>query len=118
MKKKSAEACALAFEDIFEEGRVPKFIYSDWGGEFKGKCRELFKKRGITHIDCMSDNKASIVERFNRTLKEKMYRYMTFNKTKKYIDVLQDLVSSYNNSIHSTIGIAPINVTEANVEKI
>ncbi|KAG8236332.1 hypothetical protein J437_LFUL010466 [Ladona fulva] len=60
------------------------------------------------------DIKASIVERSNRTLKTKMYKYFTKYSTYNYVDVLPKLVSGCNNSIHSTTGIQPYKVTEKN----
>lgn len=57
------------------------------------------------------------MERFNRTLKERMFRYFTYKNTKRYIDILQRLVESYNNSIHSTIKMKPAAVTLENAEK-
>ena len=45
-----------------------------------------------------NETKASIVERFNRTLKGKMWKCFTANNTLKYIDILQKLVKSYNSS--------------------
>jgi len=56
------------------------------------------------------DIKAAVVERFNRTLKTKMYKYFTF----KNIDVLQDLVDSYNATYHRSIGMAPNEVNATN----
>ena len=55
--------------------------------------------------------KASIVERFNRTLKSKMWRSFTFAYTKRYINILQDIARGYNKSIHSSIKIALAPVT-------
>ena len=48
-----------------------------------------------------------MVERFNRTLKDRMYKYFTANKTKQWIGVLQDLVHNYNTSYHRTIKMTP-----------
>jgi len=56
------------------------------------------------------DLKASVVERFNRTFKTKMYRYFTYANTRRYVVVLDDLVRSYNNTYHRSIGMAPIEV--------
>lgn len=61
--------------------------------------------------------KAAVVERFNRTLKQKMYRIFTEQKNTKYIHILKELVESYNRSYHSSIKMAPINVNKKN-EKI
>ena len=43
-----------------------------------------------------------------------MYRYFTAKSTNRYIDVWQDLVSSYNLSVHSSIGMAPADITDQN----
>jgi len=50
------------------------------------------------------------VERFNRTLKEKIFRYFTYKNTLRYTDVLEDLLHSYNNTYHRCIGMSPIEV--------
>ena len=64
------------------------------------------------------DINAAVVERFNRTLKNKMWRYFTYAKTQKYTDVLDDLVHSYNHTYHRSIGMAPSQVTVANSQEI
>lgn len=118
IKDKTAKSCADAFQKIFNQGRVPQYIYSDWGNEFKGECRALFLKHGVVQLDTQSDNKAAVVERFNRTLQERIERYFTFSGKKQYIKVLQDLVYSYNRTIHSAIKTAPINVNNQNLTKV
>jgi hypothetical protein len=50
------------------------------------------------------ETKASIVERFNRTLKTKMWKYFTHRETLMYMDVLPDMVESYNRAVHRSIG--------------
>ena len=54
--------------------------------------------------------KSVIVERFIRTLKNKIYKYMTSILKNIYIDKLDGIVNKYNNTYHSTIKIKPINV--------
>ena len=44
-----------------------------------------------------------MIEIFNRTIKEKMFKYFSANKTRKCVDVLDLLVEQYNNTIHSAI---------------
>ena len=73
--------------------------------------KKLLKKYKIQlWISNNEDVKAAIVERFNRTLKTRMYKYFTANNTRRYVDVLQDLVDGYNNTIHSSIKMAPSRV--------
>ena len=62
--------------------------------------------------------KASVIERFNRTLKEKMWRYFTFKQSHRYIDILQDIVYSYNHTFHRTIKTSPNEVNKINEELI
>jgi len=62
--------------------------------------------------------KASVVERFNRTLKERIFRIFTHNKNTKYVDILPDILESYNNSYHRSIKTTPNLVTEKNKEEI
>ena len=44
-----------------------------------------------------------MIERFNRTVKDKMFTYFSANNTRKFVDVLDLLVDQYNNAIHSSI---------------
>jgi hypothetical protein len=53
------------------------------------------------------DIKCSVVERFNRTIKERLWMYMTQENGFRYIDALQPVVDSYNASVHSSTGYAP-----------
>ena len=57
--------------------------------------------------------KAAIVERFNHTLKTRMWKYFTAKRTNRYIDVLQSLVDGYNRSRHRSIGMRPVDVRES-----
>ena len=80
--------------------------------------QKLLKDEGINGYEAINDTKAAIVERFNRTLQNKMYRYFTAANTFRYVDVLQDLVKSYNNTYHRSIGMKPVNVTESNSKQV
>ena len=62
--------------------------------------------------------KASVVKRSNRTSKNKMYKYFTTKNTLTYIDVLPQLVKSYNNTYHHSIKMKPTQVTKANKAKV
>ena len=48
-----------------------------------------------------------MIERVNRTIKEKIFKYFSANDTRKYVDVLDLLVDQYNNTIHSSIKMTP-----------
>ena len=60
-----------------------------------------------------------MIARFNRTIKEKIFKYFSANNTRKYIDVLDLLVGQYNNTIHSSITITPVEASgEVNENKV
>jgi hypothetical protein len=117
IKKKTAEATKLGFQKIFEDNRFPEKIHIDQGNEFKGVCKIYLEKLGIETYFTNTHIKASIVERFNRTLKNKLWRYLTFKKSKTYIKDIQKLVDSYNNSYHSSIKTTPAKASKKNEDK-
>ena len=57
-----------------------------------------------------SDKKASIVERVQRTIRGRLFKLFTANKNNKWVDVLPEIIESYNNSVHSTIQMKPSDV--------
>lgn len=112
VRSKSGEDMVQAFHKLFEiSKRLPKSLQTDKGKEFFCKpVQQLLKQKGVHHFASNSDKKAAVVERFNRTLKTRMFRYLTSKNAKRYIDVLQQLVDSYNKSFHRSIGMAPNDV--------
>ena len=98
----------------------PKTLQTYQGLEFLNKSvQAILQQCGIHLLSTHNaETKASIMERFNRTLKTRMWRYFTKHQTWLYIDVLQDLVHSYNNTPHRSIGIAPSQVSANNNEKV
>ena len=114
LKSKRGEEIVNAFKTIFKT-RKPKSIQSDSGTEFKNKVFQKFlKQEGVRFFTTFNNTKASVVERFNRTLKTKMWKYFTHNHTYHYIDVLDKLLQSYNRTYHSSIKRAPEDVTPEN----
>ena len=87
---------------------------------FPEKAKEnTTKLRNIILYHTEGKNKAAIAERFVKTIKGKMWKYMTENDTKKIIDVLDDLVDEYNNTEHSTIKMTPTEASKwENQEKV
>lgn len=121
VKNKTGEAVTDAFKKILKraKGRTPQNLQTDDGKEFYNKTfADLMKRKKINHFSTAGDTKASIVERFNRTLKQRMYRYFTVKNTLTYINVLPDLVKGYNASFHRSIGMAPKKVTIQNEHKV
>lgn len=84
LKNKTGKEVALALEDIFsKDKRIPLNISSDRGKEFLATAvQNLFKKYSINfYIARNPDVKASVVERFNKTLKSRMFKFFTYNYT-------------------------------------
>ena len=59
-----------------------------------------------------NERKSVAVERFMRTLKTKIYKYLTSVSKNVYIDKLGDIVSEYNNTYHRTIKMKPVDVED------
>jgi len=111
LRRKRPEDVIEAFKMI---GKLPKILMTDKGTEFQNdKARKFFKD--VTYYSSNNpDTKASVAERVIRTVKSRLYRYMTHKNTKNYVDVLQRIVSGYNKSKHRSIGMAPAEVNSAN----
>lgn len=119
LKKKTGDEVQKAFLSIFKEGRKPLRLQTDDGKEFYNKTVQSFlKKHGIVHFSTQGDTKASVAERFNRTLKERLYRFFTAKNTLNYQTALPAVIKGYNASPHSRIGMAPRNVTIHNSAKV
>ena len=115
LKNKSGLFVKEAFESILEE-KVPLYLQTDKGTEikntlFQGQLTEYKIKFYTSEND---DIKSAIVERFNRTLKTRMYRYFTHSKSYRFVDVLENLVHLYNHTYHSSIGMSPATVNVKN----
>lgn len=118
LKTKTGPEVTKAFQDIFQQSkRKPLKIQTDLGGEFVNKVFKTFlEKHNITLYHIYNpDTKACIVERFNRTLKARMWRYFTHEASHRYLEVLPDLLHAYNHSKHRSIGMSPSEVNDTNV---
>ncbi|MGI9555418.1 MAG: DDE-type integrase/transposase/recombinase [Cyanophyceae cyanobacterium] len=120
IRNKSAESVADGFREILREtNRRPKRIESDKGKEFFNQTvRTLFREINAHHFSTESRHKSSIVERFNRTLKNLLYRAFRSRNTYRWIDILKDLLYVYNNRTHRSIKTAPANVSGDNERQI
>ena len=120
LKTKSGDETAKAIAKIIrDDERCPKNLQTDKGKEFyNANVQKLLKKHNINHYSTYSIMKASVVERFNRTLKNDMWKQFTHNGNYRWLDSLQRLVSEYNARKHRTIGMWPIDVTPAIADKL
>ena len=122
LKSKSAASLVAAFRRLLNDvnNNRPTTLQTDKGSEFLNRpLQRLLKEYGVHHFTTHNEEtKASVVERFNRSLKTRMWRYFTKKQTIRYVDALQDFVRSYNDSYHRSIGMAPSAVNGANQETV
>ena len=113
VKDKKGTSIVNAFKKIISEGqRKPNKILVDLGGEFYNQSFEDFLKiNNIEMYSTYNEGKSVVAERFIRTLKNKIFKHMTTISKNVYIDVLNDIVNKYNNTVHRTIKMKPIDVT-------
>jgi hypothetical protein len=109
MKDKSGKSTAEAFERIFINGRKPLKLWVDKGKEFYNKD---VKSLGVELYSTENEEKSCVIERWNRTMKEKMFKYFTANSTRRYVDVLDSMVSKYNSTKHSSIKMTPVDASK------
>ncbi len=72
----------------------------------------FLEKHNVEIYSVESEFKADVVERFNRTLKEKMWKQFTIQGNQKWFDILPKLLHDYNNNFHRTIKTTPTNASE------
>jgi hypothetical protein len=112
---KTSDEVANKFELILKRSpKIPHRVQTDMGKEFLGSSfQKLMQKYGIKFFTAPNpDTKACVVERFNRTLKQKVFRIFTHRGNYKFTDIIQDVVDSYNRSIHRSIGMRPVDVND------
>lgn len=116
IKNKSAAEVTKAFEKILSE-RKPRNLQTDQGKEFYNKLfGKLMKINNINHYSTYSNLKASIVERFNRTIKTAMWKQFSLQGNYIWYPIIQSLVRNYNNRKHRTIKMAPADVRGDKIE--
>lgn len=119
IKSKTGLNITNAFKKIFRKyKRKPEKLQTDKGLEFYNKTFNKFLTlKKIYHYSTESEMKGAIVERFNRTLQEKMYKYFTSRKTLHFIRVLPKLIEAYNSRVHGAHKMKPKQVTRRRNEK-
>ena len=113
-KNKTGPETARSLKDCLklDHFRGLKKCWSDNGAEFKSApFQKTLQSHNIIHYTTYNyDIKVSLVERLIQTIKRKIYRYLTEKNTFRYIDVLQDIVKSYNVSQHRSLAQDPYTV--------
>lgn len=99
-----------------DRGRTaPKHIWCDQGSEFLNKqVTKFIKPINVYHT--FSEHKSAVIERFNRTLKTRLYYKLHKHKTTKWLDYLPKIVREYNHTIHHTTGMKPYKAIKKEAE--
>ena len=116
LKDKKTESVSLAFDTLFKKSkRKPDKLWTDKGSEFNSK--HFLKKNNIKLYHTENEEKSSVVERWNRTMKNRMWKMFSANNNTVYWDKLDQLVDNYNNTKHSRIKMTPIEASKKGNEK-
>ena len=114
LKDKSASSVLKAFRSI---KKTPELLWVDEGKEFfNDDVKRFFHKKGTNMYHTYSGMKSVFAERFNRTLKEKMWERMDAEHTDKWVEMVKDLVSDYNETEHSSTKVSPSNAYSGNAD--
>ena len=119
LKDKKTESVSSAFDLIFKKSkRKPDKLWTDKGSEFISKhFKEFLKKNHITLYHTENEEKSSVVERWNKTMKNRMWRMFSANKNTVYWDKLKDLVDDYNNTKNSSTKMTPTEASKKENKK-
>ena len=110
LKDKKTESVSSAFVTIFKRSkRKPEFISKHF--------KDFLKKNSITLYHTQNEEKSRIVERWNKTMKNKMWKMFSANNNTVYWDKLDKLVDDYNNTVHSSIKMTPTEASKKENEK-
>ena len=107
LKNKSKESILQGLTDFFKirDNKLYSRIFSDKESGLYSNLVKTFleKHKKRVYTNSSYEQKNSVTERNLKTLKSKIYRYLTHYNTYNYLPVLQDIVSSINNSSHSSL---------------
>ena len=114
IKDKKGVRIVTAFQSILKQSnRKPNKIWVDKGSEFyNASFKKWLQNNDIVMYSTHNEGKSAVAERFIRTLKNKIYKYMTSISKNVYIDKLHDIVNECNNTYHTTIKMKPIDVKD------
>lgn len=120
LKTKTGPEVTKAMQSVlFQSTRSVKNLHVDRGTEFYNThMTQLLERHQINRYSTFSPKKAAIVERFNRTLKKKIYMQFSLNGNYKWVDILPSLMREYNTTRHRTIKMAPNDVDSDNEQEL
>ena len=114
LKDKKGVSIVNAFQKILDDSkRKPNRIWVDKGSEFyNNSFKKCLQDNDIAMYLTHNADKSVVAERFIRTIKNMIYKYMTSVSKNVYIDKLVDILDKYNNTKHMAIKMKPIDVKD------
>lgn len=116
LRRKTGAEVKVALEHVLKSlGHSIRHIHTDRGREFyNGTVQTMLRQYGVRLYSTFTPVKAAICERFNRTLKNMLWKKFTIRRSNKWIDILPKLIADYNNTRHRTINMRPSDVNAQN----
>ena len=114
LKDEKGVSIVNAFQKSLDDSkRKPNKIWVDKGSQFYNRSvKSWLQDNDITIYSTHNEGKSVVAEKFIRTLKNKIYKYVTSISKNEYIHKLDDIVDEYNNTYHRTIKMKPIDVKD------
>ena len=114
VKSKRGADVVMALKRILRGPKTP--IRTDRGMEFRRKeVSKYLNSQNIHHMYAYNtETKANYAVRVIKTIKHKFFRYLLKNRTRRYIDISQDVVRSYNHTFHRSLGENPAAISSEN----
>ena len=114
LKDKKGVSIVNGFQSILNKSkRKPNKIWVDRGSEFyNASFKKWLQDNDTVMYSTNNEGKFVVAERIIRTLKSKIYKYMTSISKNVYIDKLNTIVNKYNNTYDTTIKMRPIDVKD------
>ena len=112
LKGKKGTTTVNVFQSILKNSkRKPNKIWIDQGRKFYNNVfKNWLKDNDVEMYSTDNEVKSVIAERFRKTLKHKIYKYMTAVSKNVYFDALNDIIDKYNNTYYRTIKTKPVDV--------
>ena len=102
-----------------ESDHLPRFIRSDRGTEFTNvTVTSLMLERNVKLVYTNTETKANYAEAMIKGLKKRLFQFFQYSNAYRYIDEFQNIISSYNRTVHSSIGVSPSHVNKGNEQDI
>ena len=108
LKTKKPEENFKAFQSVIASGRKPKRLWVDQGQEYLGNAfKRPVEAMGITIYHTYGPHKSVLAERVNQTIARALWLKFDELQTRRWLNLLQPIVDSYNHRVHHTIRMTP-----------